>query len=393
MSDKILIVGAGIAGLCLARQLKQAQIAFTLIEKNPAEIIPRGAGIALPANAVKILRHLGLGAHIDRQAHPVHQIIYTDMSGTTLSAASLLEPPLNIDRFVALPRHVFHTILATDLIPAIHFETTITEMQQTEQGVNVKFNSKLPAEKFSAVIGADGINSSVRQFAFADFALTDLGVTVWRWRCRYPTQDLQPTYMLGREALFMAYPIGPEEVYCYAHLVDRANADLTSTQHQTLLTKYFSMAGGIAKKMLAILPGNSAIIASRLRSVAKPCFANNRIALIGDAAHACSPMLQQGAAGALEDVIALVELLKHFPAPLALTHYANFRAERVNWIVATSDNPLKMFANMDEKMQLMLEQTIREKGPLNVQGWKKLFATDPVSEIASYIQQQTSILS
>src|ERR1700682_4969052 len=105
--EKILIAGAGIAGLALAQSFKRAGIAFKQIEKRP-RIINDGAGIALPANAIAALRHLGLEKPILAQAHPVNEIIYTKASGEILSRASLLTPPLNKAPFVALHRCQLH---------------------------------------------------------------------------------------------------------------------------------------------------------------------------------------------------------------------------------------------------------------------------------------------
>ena len=385
--NEILISGAGIAGLCLARLLKELQIPFMIIEKRE-HLATEGAGIALPANAVQALRHIGLGSPIDRDAHQVKEIIYTDTTGAVLSNASLLQSPLNVDRFVALQRHAFHKIICDGIEDQIHFGTSIQEICETEEGVRVKFNNPaLKQKEFKAVIGADGIHSQVRQLVFSDVPVSDLGVTIWRWTCSYPTDNLQPTYMLGARDIFMAYPIGKNEVYCYAHVFDPENANSKLLDYKANLVKQFGNHGGVAKTMLEILPANHLIIPGRLRSVSQPLLASGRIALIGDASHACSPMLQQGAASALEDVIALSQLLKHFSVEDALHHYQEFRHERVNWISTSSDGPMKMLINVDMKILSTIQQNIRVNGPLNIQGWKKLLASNFVSELASYIEK------
>jgi len=391
MSPKrILISGAGIAGLSLARQLKKMNIPYMMIEKRP-HLSTEGAGIALPANAVRALKHVGLGDKVERHTHQVEKIIYTDTTGITLSEASLLEPPLNMDRFVALHRNKFHEILEEGVNESIVFNTQIDQLHQTDDGVIVKFNgANLQKEKFSAVIGADGVNSQVRKLAFTDSNLTDLGVTIWRWTSRYSTDNLQPTYMLGARDIFMAYPIGRDEVYCYAHSFDPENLKSKSSDHKAILTAIFGQYGGVAREMLQILPDNQFIIPGRLRSVPQPLFTFGRVALIGDAGHACSPMLQQGAACALEDVIALSELFKNFSIEDALSHYAKFRVERVNWITASSDGPMKMLINIDSQVLSAIQQKIRENGPLNVQGWRKLLSSDPINEIRNYIAAQKS---
>lgn len=384
---KILISGAGIAGLSLARQLKKLNIPFMIIEKR-SRITTDGAGIALPANAVQALRYIGLGNNIDQNAHSVQKIIYTDTTGMVLSDASLSESPLNTDRFVALHRHQFIKILCSGIEDKICFGTTIDLMIPTKTGVLVKFNNpEMKQEEFSAVIGADGIHSHVRKLAFTDIPLTDLGVAIWRWTCRYPTNDLQPIYMLGARDVFMVYPISDNEVYCYAHAFDPKELNLKFTDHRMALDKYFGEYGGIAKVMLGMLPENHCIISGRLQSVSQPVFASGRVALIGDAGHACSPTLQQGAASALEDVIVLSELLKHFSIIDAFSHYKEIRSERIHWIAASSDGPMKMLINIDLKMLSIIQQNIRDNGPLNVQGWKKLLSNNPIRELSCYIER------
>lgn len=384
-TKKILISGAGIAGLGLARQFKRLNIPFKIIEKR-THLSTDGAGIALPANAVQALQYIGLGASIDQHSHQINKIIYTDTAGSILSEASLLEKPLQISKFVALHRHKFHDILREGIDDVIHFDTAINKLTQTNNAVLVTFNNS-KQEEFSAVIGADGVNSNVRQLAFVDTSLVDLGVAIWRWTCKYPVHALQPTYMLGLRDIFMAYPIGKDEVYCYAHAYDPENLSTKTNNHRDTLIKQFDNHQGIAKIMLGILPQNKFIIPGRLRSVPQPLFSSGRVALIGDASHACSPMLQQGAACALEDVIVLSELLKHFSVEHAFSHYEKFRSERVNWITASSDGPMKMLININEQTLSTIHQKIRKNGPLNVQGWKKLFSTNPLIEISEYIEK------
>jgi len=383
---KILIVGAGIAGLSLARLCQRLNLAFTLIEKQP-QLRVTGAGIALPANAVKALRYLGLGPEIDREAHQVKTIFYTKSSGRILSTASLLEPPLNLDHFVALPRKKLQEILINDLPAKIHFDTTVTALTPSPNGLRVEFNSPhLTQEEYQAVIGADGLNSHIRELSFGPIPLVDLGVTNWRWISAFPTENLQPTYMLGAQDLFMAYPISSNSVYCYAHRYDPENKFGQHPDPQTLLRQIFKSYKGVAREFLENLPDNEALIPGRLRSVPHPFYTKGRVALVGDAGNACSPMLQQGAACALEDIIVLGELLAAFKTETALAYYEHYRKERVDWIVQASDRPMKTLVKMHALPAIIARNLfIRRKGPLNVQGWRKLLATDPLAALPSFI--------
>lgn len=384
----ILIVGAGIAGLALAQLLQKRAIPFVIIEKRKT-LTTDGAGIALPANAVKALEYMGLGEILHKEAHQVKEIIYTDKSGKILSQASLLEPPLDTAKFVALPRQKLHEILRQDIEDKIQFNTTITKLEQTQTGVKVKLShSESNEEEFSAVIGADGVNSYIRHLVFNSAPLEDLGVAIWRFVCKYPTKDLQPTYMLGTNSLFMAYPIGPDEVYCYAHTIDPDYSLCHATSHQKNLKNLFAEYGGIAEIILNRLPDDKCITPGRLQSLPQPLFSYNRVALIGDAGHACSPMLQQGAATAIEDAITISELLTNFPTLDALRHYAIFRENRVKWIIKASDTPMKALIHMDENKMAAIQEKISESGPLNVQGWKTLLKESAIDAIHSYIENE-----
>ena len=231
--DNILISGAGIAGLCFARQLKKHGIAYTIIEKK-STLDVTGTGIALPANAVRALRYMGFAESVDNM-HQVKNIIYSRANGRVLSQASLLTEPLNLDKFVALDRTELLGILKQDIEDDIHFNVIITDIKQSDAGVDVIFSNPALNGHYQAVIGADGIYSTVRDLGFGQSDLVDLGVTNWRWVCEYPTEGVQPTYMLGMKNMFLAYPTGPNRIYCYAqqsdvatqyHNADEAHANL-----------------------------------------------------------------------------------------------------------------------------------------------------------------------
>jgi 2-polyprenyl-6-methoxyphenol hydroxylase-like FAD-dependent oxidoreductase len=387
--DNILISGAGIAGLCLARQLKKHGIAYTIIEKK-SQIDVAGAGIALPANAVRALRHVGLSGFVDT-LHQVNRIVYSRSNGKVISQASLLDLPLNLDKFVALDRTDLLTALQDGIQNDIHFNTTITDIKQQDSGMNVTFSNPKLNNHYQAVIGADGIYSKVRELCFESFELVDLGVTNWRWISEHSTEEIQPTYMFGVNNLFLAYPIGRNRVYCYAQQSDSKGKYQNPDKARENLSPLFAKYEGIAKPLLAKIPFNQHIYTGRLRSVPAPLFMQQGVALISDASSACSPMLQQGAAIAFEDVIVLSELLAHFPISKALELYQAKRTERVNWVVKTSDDSIKAFVKINSSLAAMIRNlVIKRKGPLNVLGWKQLLSVCPLKDLMRFIESSAN---
>lgn len=101
---------------------------------------------------------------------------------------------------------------------------------------------------------------------------------------------------------------------------------------------------------------------------------------------ACSPLLQQGAAAAFEDVITLTRMLSKHPIDEALAQYQSARKPRVDWLIQASDGPLAFMAKLNKWFGDWIGATFQNllfkvKGPLNVAGWRILLATDPIQDI------------
>lgn len=383
---KVLISGAGIAGLSMARLLQDdSDNQITLIEKRKQPSV-HASGIALPANAVAALRKMGLGDKIETVAHQVQRIRYTDAVEKVIAEASLLDSPLNLDKFIALDRQSLREILVTGVKPSIQFDTVITSIENGVDQVSVTLNNDpTRKESFDLVVAADGIHSKLRATeAKKGGPLKDLGVSNWRFLIDYPTEGIEPTYQFGDKQgkLFMTYPISKNRVYIYAHLFGSFLKDHDkNSQELEIIKRSFSEFGGLAGDMLERLNCDTHIIPGRLQSVPGANFYTNRVAFVGDAANGCSPILQQGAASAFEDTLTLAKMLKYHPISKALHEYQAHRQPRVDWIIKSSDEPLALIEKMDKRLgswlgSVMRNTLFRIKGPLNVAGWRALFSSD-----------------
>lgn len=368
---KILIVGAGIAGLSMARLLeKQKNIDYTIIEKK-ASLSTVGAGIALPFNAIRALKTMGVFDAVMTKAHQVKEIIYSKSNGKILGKANLNSAPFEKDHFVALQRSELQEILSEGLLDKIHFSTELSSVNNHVKGVNVEsLNSQINGE-YDLVIAADGINSSLRsqQYSNTD-TLYNHNLTGWRFIINKPNHQLQPTYMLGNTDIFMAYPLNDNELYCYAHIHQENSLHALTGDAKTDIKQIFSSYAEPAKSIIKEIEQQS-IITGELKSVTEARFYKDRIVFIGDAANACSPLLQQGAAAAFEDAISLAKVIncKNFD----LEQYKQARQTRIVWIINFSDKPLATVKKMDKAIVRFIRNTvIRILGPMNVFGWKKL---------------------
>lgn len=331
-----------------------------------------GSGIALPFNAVQALRELGLAQQVLEEAHQVHEVTYAKKNGSILGRASLDESPLNQDVFVAMRRSKLYEILLEGIEQRIHFETTIEAVNSKPSSVDVRCSDPTLNGAYDLVVSAEGIHSTLRQQCFPnEVTVVDHQIPNWRFLVDYPNHGLQPVYMFDCTELFMIYPISPDALYCYAHVYDESGRYGSGDPHEHL-HKLFGTFGGEASNLLTRIE-EQPIICSRLQSVKKPYYACGRTVFIGDAGNACSPLLQQGAASAFEDAICLTNQLRNYPVKEAIKAYQRARAPFVEWIVSTSDSPVKKMKILRNPIAAFVRNAIiRKRGPLNVYGWRHL---------------------
>lgn len=367
-SPRLLISGAGIAGLTLARCLDKLNIDYVLLEKC-ATSAHGSSGIALPFNAMLALKELGLRDRVLEVAHQVKEVIYTKRNGSVLARANLLEPPINQDKFVAMQRQQLHSLLLDGIESKINFNCTVDSFNSTQSGIDVICSDAALSGHYDLLVSAEGIHSKIRKQCFPTEETTiNHNISNWRFIVDSPNHNLQPTYMIDRTEIFMVYPISDDQLYCYGHVYDETSR-YNEGDPLTHIKHIFRNFADPARSVLDRLK-DEVIVCSRMQSVRKPYFSRDRVVFIGDAGNACSPLLQQGAASAFEDAICLSDQLGKYPADKAIDEYKRIRTPKVEWIVNASDAPMKAVKAMRYPLLPSIRNlAIRKNGPLNVSGW------------------------
>jgi 2-polyprenyl-6-methoxyphenol hydroxylase-like FAD-dependent oxidoreductase len=374
---KILIVGAGICGLALARRLTNTNVKVTLIERD-SHFPPGGAGICLPANAVLQMKRLGLYDRLIQAAHEVNLIEYAKSSGETLTCASLGEPPLNKAAFVALPRQRLMDLLQYGMSNAVCFSSQVTKITDTEGGLWVHVNHSTRPEFFDLVVAADGIHSTTRQLVFKDAKAQSLGVTHWRFLVDHPERETHPTYYLGDDHAFMIYPTGAQQSYCYAQVSDPTQSYRQAPPLESLQQLFGQYCEPVAAMLRALTP-STRVYTGTLESVKLDSCYQGRTVLVGDALHGCPPSLQQGVGMGLEDINSLADLITRHPVDDALQLYNEERLARVRWVVEESNRLIELAKRGNTWYGRLIRNTLlRQKGPANVAAWRRLLADTPL---------------
>ncbi len=332
MPEPIAIIGGGIGGLTTALTLKQLGHSVSVYE-SAAVIKPVGAGIVLANNAMQVFRKLGIQHQIETAGNRVSSMNITDERLRTISA-------LDLTRFegkhgvynVAIHRGELQKILAAELgFESIKLSKRLSKIERNEDFA-LHFDDNT-IERCKILVGADGINSVVRTALFEPGKIRDTGQVCWRGICqmKLPPNDRQGAIEAwGKGRRFGYVQIAADKVYWYAVV----SGHLVGQENLTELFKSFHLQ--ILDILESTFPGT--IFYSQLKDL-KPItkWQDKTVCLIGDAAHATTPNMGQGACQAIEDAYTIGELLrKEKPMEQVFSHFEKLRMKKAHMIVNTS---------------------------------------------------------
>ena len=331
---RILIVGAGLAGLSLGRALSAAGFKPEIVERATAWGTG-GTGIYLPANGVRALRALGLEEAVAARAAPIPRQRISDQRGRLLADIDLKDVWGSVGPSLALRRADLHEILregAQDV--TIRMGLTIDSIEQNN-GVRVIFSDGSAAE-YDLLVGADGLHSSVRRLAGDAREPRSVGQACWRFVIPCPAGVTTWSVLLGTRRSFLTIPIGQGLAYCYCdQMIGRRDTSRLPAVVARLDAGFAGFASP-APEILASLDRSSDVHASSILEVADVWWGpGGRVVLIGDAAHGMSPNMAQGASLAFEDALVLTETLAaSATVEEAVIAYVARRDTRVRWVRA-----------------------------------------------------------
>jgi FAD-dependent urate hydroxylase len=330
---RILVVGAGLAGLALARALRRVGLDAEVIERAE-RWDGGGTGMYLPANGVRALGALGLEAEVAARAAPIPRQRLLDHRGRLLADIDLHALWGEVGACLALPHTDLHEILR-DGVP-VSLGRTVTWMAHLDGPVTVAFDDG-GGGTYDLVVGADGLHSAIRRLAGDPRAPVAVGQQSWRWLAEAdgPPEVATWTVLLGRGASFLAVPVGGGAVYCYADTTD--TTDITGGGGDPLwrLRERFAGFAAPVPQLLARLHDPAGIHAAPIQQVAAEWWGRGAVVLVGDAAHGMSPNMAQGAALAFEDALVLAACVRDAATVgQALAVFVARRRPRTGWVRA-----------------------------------------------------------
>ena len=332
----ILIIGAGIAGLSLARQLSPRH-RVQLVEKAGA-LHTSGTGIMLGINAMQVLTRMGQGLadQVRTLGRELAGFAITDHRGRKLSrldfSASLRAQGLGL---YGIQRNRLHGLLHDGLTSPIKFSTRVVRMHEDMSSVRVEFSDG-SSRCYDLVIGTDGIHSHTRMRLAPANKLRYAGYTCWRFMIESHPDD-KPVEMWGHGQRLGIVPLSNGETYVFLVTNAAANTESLESFDAARMAGTFSYFGDIAPQVLSRLANAHVSVHNDIYDLPTPVLGSRRILLSGDAAHATTPNMGQGAGMAIEDAWVLTQIIDQaVTIDEIVDTYKKRRGERVRKIVNMS---------------------------------------------------------
>ncbi|TPE44902.1 FAD-dependent monooxygenase [Pontibacter mangrovi] len=337
---KAIVIGGGIGGLCTALALQKAGIATTAYEAAP-KIRGLGAGVALAANAMQGLARLGVAEEVVARGKQLEALVIFDEHGKVISNMDTrsLSNKYGINNFV-VHRADLHEVLCNHLNPgSLVLGKRCEEVRQEGEQVTALFTDG-SSDTADLLVAADGISSVVRQQLAPASVPRYAGYTCWRAVVDNPGVDINN--MISAETWAPAgrvgiAPLQGDKIYWYA-CINAPQRD-EKMRHMTpeKLARHFEKVHSPVEMLLASTAPDQLIWNDIADLKPLKHFVFGRVVLLGDAAHATTPNMGQGACQAIEDAVVLAQCLQQEPdLAKALTKYEKRRMPRTAKVIELS---------------------------------------------------------
>ncbi len=345
----ITIIGGGIGGLFTAVALHARGLACHVYEAAD-EVKPVGAGILIAANALAVFARAApalladVGARGQDMADlntPSFDIV--DAAGRTVLGG--IDVPRLQHKFghglIAIKRSELHAALFAAL-PAGTLITgkRLTYLSQDAARVHMGFADGSQIES-CMLIAADGAKSVARHHLFPDVALRHSGQTSYRGMARmdwHVLGDLTAAEVWGDWLRFGFTPVSGDQVYWYATVPAQPGQPHSHPAvAKAQIARYSTDMHPNVGRLLDATATENILQTDILDLPALPTWHRGRVVLLGDAAHATTPNLGQGACQAIEDGYVLAQqLAASADVTRAFVAYTRLRKPKADWVVRTA---------------------------------------------------------
>jgi 2-polyprenyl-6-methoxyphenol hydroxylase-like FAD-dependent oxidoreductase len=339
---KGIIIGAGIGGLSAALALLKKGIDVRIYEQA-SEMNEVGAGIWIAPNGLKVLEELGISDEVIASGKALTRVSIIDCKERPISVIETGQLMLKYKfTTIAIHRARLQKILASH-IPAnmIHFGKKFASYRQSGKMVTAEF-ADCTTEEADFLICADGIMSNGRLQLHSTLNLRYSGQTCWRFVTDFELANQEESNMYeiwsDRKGLRVGYSkINEKQVYVFITNYQKAGG---KDNPRTIIGDLQVLCAGFPSIVKSLIDASNKerIIRTDLFDC-KPIgpWTQKSVALMGDAAHATTPNLGQGACQAIEDAYIIAQQLSlSDDIGAAFRNFEAKRRKKASYITKTS---------------------------------------------------------
>ena len=310
MSRRIAIVGGGPAGLVAAIAARQAGLDVTIFEQAPS-FQHVGGAVGIQTNGLNVLSALGV---FDRFRPHIELLLRAGVEsppGRNLVMADFSEMDVTSRGFGVALRYDLQDVLlqsAREHEVEIRFDSRCTSVQSGGEGVTLTFRAGAPAQA-DVVLACDGSRSAVRDASGFTVKRREVGEAYLRCvaNIAHPRRGRVGEYWHpdGRRA--GAFPLPGDRTYLFCSVPIGQWQRILSSDLENWIRSWNDFGEPVSSLVRAI--DWSAAVYDELSDVRVDRWSRDRIILVGDAAHAMTPNLGQGANSAMTDALVLINLI------------------------------------------------------------------------------------
>lgn len=367
--ERFAIVGAGIGGLTLAIAMQKKGYNVSVFENAPS-LKPLGAGLALAANAVKGFAEIGIADAVLSAGSVLKTLFIKDEKGRILAEtdSEVISRKFNTVNNFTIHRADLHEVLLQHFVGNVNLGKGCVDFVQTPKSIKLIFQDGSTHDT-DYVIACDGIHSIFRKKLLPESKLRYAGYTCWRAVIdNVPALvDMQVTSETwGRGSRFGIAPLTNGRLYWFACLNAKENDPVMRNYRVKDLLNHF---GGFHSPIREILEHtrdeqliwNDIVDVDPIKK-----FSFGNIVLMGDAAHATTPNMGQGACLAIEDAVILGNTIADSRSvEEALVAFEQKRISRTTLVVNDSWK-LGRIAQLENPLLMKLRNLLLRLAPQSV---------------------------
>lgn len=317
MSRRVLISGAGIAGLTAAYWMHHYDWEVTILEKSPE--LRRGEFVIdFAGTGWDVATKMGLEGPINALRSPLHELRFEDGQGRAKAQLAIADfvSTLGVEgKHASINRKDLQDLLYQKIThkAEIRFSSSIQNIREESDHVMVQIEPKGSAEAFDLLIGADGLHSNLRNLHFgpeADFAHY-LGYQVAAFRssgiAEGPAGVMRLQRLPSKQAGILNLGNGDSlALFVYA---DPKGDYIPRANRKEVLARNFQEMGGIVPPLIDSIDEHTSLYLDSVTQINMPRWSTPKTALIGDAAYCLTLVSGQGASMAMAGAYLLADSL------------------------------------------------------------------------------------